>query len=149
MVLGCLHSFPLREHDRYLGGRKSLPLRPPTALTREDGIFAALRRAVSKPLDREAKKNTLILAATWRLVDERVSSFRDIANDQALIPRLGHAIKASFQEDRKRREEEAGSKVETLMGSEPPIHREAWKRIKGWYKAGVDRAPPPDWVTLE
>ena len=33
MVLGCLHSTPLRENIRYLGGCKRLPLRPSIALT--------------------------------------------------------------------------------------------------------------------
>ena len=42
MVLGFLHSASLTEHTRYLGGRKKLPLRPPTEPTREDKIFAAL-----------------------------------------------------------------------------------------------------------
>ena len=46
MVLGCLHSAPKREHARYLSGRKKLSLRPPAKPTREDSIFAALRRAV-------------------------------------------------------------------------------------------------------
>ena len=36
-----------------------------------------------------------------------------------------------------------------LLGSDPPMPREAWQRLKGWYKAAVDRAPPPAWVTLE
>ena len=46
MILGCLHRAPLRDHARYLGGRKlPPPLRPQTAPTREDGIFAAIRRA--------------------------------------------------------------------------------------------------------
>ena len=43
IVLGCLHSAPLMKHASYLRGRKSLPLLPPTALTKEDGIFAALQ----------------------------------------------------------------------------------------------------------
>ena len=103
MVLGCLHSAPLREHVRYLGGHKRLPLRPPTILTREDGIFAALRRAVLKPLAREARKNAWILVAKSRLVDKRVSARWDITKNQALIRRLGHAIKTSLQEHRKRR----------------------------------------------
>ena len=34
MVLGCIHSAPLREHSRYLRERKCLPLRPPNTLTR-------------------------------------------------------------------------------------------------------------------
>ena len=39
--------------------------------------------------------------------------------------------------------------METLLGLDPPLHQEAWYRIKGWYKAAVDRAPPPAWVTLD
>ena len=57
MVMGYLYSTPLREHSSYFGGRKRLPLRPLTAQTRDDGIFAALQRAVSKLLAREARKN--------------------------------------------------------------------------------------------
>ena len=88
MVLGCLHSAPLRDHDRYLGGRKRNPLLPPTDLTREEKIFAALRRAVPKPLARDASKNAWILEATWRLVYERFSARQYIAKDQELIQRL-------------------------------------------------------------
>ena len=29
------------------------------------------------------------------------------------------------------------------------LHREAWHRIKGWYKAAVDHSPPPARVALE
>ena len=148
MVLGCLHIAPLREHARYLGGSKRLPLRPPTAPTREDGLFTALRRAVPKPLAKEAMKNAWILAATWILVDKRVSAFRDLAKDQALIRRLGRAIKASLRDDRRRRAERTGEEAESLMRSDPPLHREAWHRIKGWYKAVADRAPPPARVTV-
>ena len=57
LVLGFLRGAPLRENSKYLGRRKQLPLQPPTTLTREDGIFAALRRAVPKPMAREARKN--------------------------------------------------------------------------------------------
>ena len=124
-------------------------LHPLSALMREDRIFAALRRSVPKPRAREARKNVWILATTWRLFNERVSARRDLAKDQALIQRLVCAIKASLREDRKGRAEEAGEEVETLLGSDPPLHREAWHQIKGWYKATVDRAPPPARVTLE
>ena len=40
MVLGCVQSASLKDHTRYLGGRKRLPLRPPTEPTREDTIFS-------------------------------------------------------------------------------------------------------------
>ena len=44
MVVGCLRSAPEREHARYIMGRRNMPLKPPKEPTREDGIFAALRR---------------------------------------------------------------------------------------------------------
>ena len=149
IVLVCLYNAPLREHARYLGGRKRLPLRPLTAPARKDRIFAALQMAVPNLLAREARKNAWISASTSRLVDKRVSARQDIAKDQALIRRLGRAIKASLRGDRKRRAEKAGAEVETLMMSDRPLHQEAWPRIKGWYKAAVDRAPPPARFTLE
>ena len=124
MVLGCLHSAPLRGHSRYLGGRKWLPLRPPTAPTREDGIFAALQRAVPKPLTQDARKNVWILESTWRLFNDRVSARQDPAKDQALIWRLSRAIAASLRGDRRWQAEEA--EVKALLGSDPPFHWEAW-----------------------
>ena len=116
---------------------------------REDTIFAALRKAVTKSQAREARKNAWILAATWRLVDKRVSAHRDLAKDQALIWRLGRAISASLTTDRIRQAEEVGVEVEALLGLYPPLHREAWHRIKVLYKAVVDHALSPAWVTLK
>ena len=89
------------------------------------------------------------MAKTWGLVDVRVSARRDIAKYQVLIWRLGCAIKESLREGREQQSEEAGSEVETLFGSDHPLHREAWHQIKGWYKDAVDHAPPPDWVYLK
>ena len=60
MVVGCLRSAPKWEHTRYIMGRRKMPLRPPTEPTREDGIFAALRRAVQKPNARDRHKNAWI-----------------------------------------------------------------------------------------
>ena len=133
----------------YLRGRKWLPLRPPTAPMREDGIFAALQRAVSKPQARDAKKKAWISEATWRLVEERVSARRYPAKDQYLIRRWVRAIVASLKGNRQRQAEEAGSEVEVLLGLDTPLHWEAWHRIKGWYWSAVDRAPPTARVTLE
>ena len=55
----------------------------------------------------------------------------------------------SLREDRQRQEEEAGAEVETLMGSNPSLHQEAWNQIKVWYKAAVNRSPPPARVALK
>ena len=59
------------------------------------------------------------------------------------IRRLGRAIRASQKGDKKRRVETAGTDVEALLGGYPPNAKEAWRRMKGWYKAAVNRAPPP------
>ena len=39
--------------------------------------------------------------------------------------------------------------MEALLRSDPPLHREAWRRIKGWYQATVYHSLPPARVTLE
>ena len=69
--------------------------------------------------------------------------------DQTRIWRLSRALAARLKVDRRRRFEAAVAEVETLLGSDPPMPREAWQRIKGWYKDAVDRAPPAAWVTFE
>ena len=61
LVLGCLRGAPLKEHSGYLGMRKRPPLWPPTTQMREDGLFAALRRAAPKPKSRGARKNCVDL----------------------------------------------------------------------------------------
>ena len=120
MVLEGLRSAPLREHTKYLGWRKWIPLRPLTTPTREDRLFAALRRSMSKPKSREARNNVWILADMWRLVNDRVSERRGPARDQALIRCLGHAIKTSLKGYRRRRTEEAGKDIDWLLGADLP-----------------------------
>ena len=61
-----------------------------------------------------------------RLVNERVSALWDLARDQFLIQRLGRAITAILKVDRRWRVEEVGEVVERLLGSDPPLHWEAW-----------------------
>ena len=55
----------------------------------------------------------------------------------------------SLKTERRRQAEEAGEELEALFGSDPPMQREAWHRIKGCYKDAVDHAPPLARVTLE
>ena len=131
LVLGCLLSPPLREHSDYLGRHKRLSIRPTTTPTRKNGIFAALRRSAPKPKAWNAQKNAWISEAMWRLVDERVSARWDPARYQYLIRRLGRAIVASLKVDRRQRAEEASEEVEKLLGTDPPLHWEAWHRMKG------------------
>ena len=143
MVLGCVSITSLTEHNRYLGGRKRWPVRPPVKPTRVDQLFAALQRDVPKAQPREARRNAWISEKTWRLIDERVSARRDPQYGQAFTRRIGKAVKKSLVADRKRRADEAGSEVEALVKADLPLIQEAWYRIQGWYKAAFDHAPPP------
>ena len=110
MVVGCLRSAPEQEHTRYIMGRWKMPLRPPTEPTREEGIFASLRRAVPKPHARDRHKNVWISEGTCRIIDKRVSARRGTGIHMR-IRQLGRSIQASLQGDRKRRVEAVGQEV--------------------------------------
>ena len=149
MVLGCIPSTPPTEHKRDLGGRKRWTVRPPREQTRTYELFTALRRAVLRAQTREARRNAWILELTWRLINERVSARRDPQYGRAFKIRQGKAVKKSLAADRRRRADEAGAEVEAMVKAEPPLIQEAWYRLQGWYKAAVDRAPPPARATLK
>ena len=52
---------------------------------------------------------------------------------QALIRSLERAINVILWEDRHRRKEDAVKEAKRLLGTDPPLHWEAWHRMKGWY----------------
>ena len=118
-------------------------MRPPGEPTRTNQLFAALRRSVPKVQPREARRNAWILETTWRIIDKRVSARRDPQYGQAFTRRIGKEVKKSPAEDRKRQADEARAEVEALVKADPPLIQEVWYRIQGWYKAAVDRSPPP------
>ena len=97
-----------------------------TTPMREDGLFAALRRAVPKPKPRDAQENAWISATTWRLAEEIFSALRYPARDQSLIQMLGRAINAILKRERRQGTEESVEEVKHLLLLDPPIHREAW-----------------------
>ena len=68
---------------------------------------------------------------------------------QRLLCRLGRQIKASIQADRRQWSEMSGTDIETLLASNPPLVKEAWTRMKGWYQEAKDRAPPPAWIAIK
>ena len=55
----------------------------------------------------------------------------------------------SLKGDRRKMVEDGGKDVEALLGEYPPIAKEAWRRMKGWYRAAANRGPPPDRATIE
>ena len=122
---------PLGSSPGTLGGVIISPSNYKTTKMREDGIFTALWRAVPNLQARDAIKNAWIMEATWKLVDERVSTRQHHAKDQSLIRRLVCAIAESLKGDMQRRADKAGAEAEALVGLDPPLNQEAWHRIKG------------------
>ena len=104
MVMGLLRGGTVREHIRYIAGRRRLPLKPPKRPTREDSLFGDLRRAVPKPQPREQHRNAWISEETWKLVDERVTMRRK-SRARTGMRRLGRAIQSSLKGDRRWRVE--------------------------------------------
>ena len=142
MLVGHLRSGTAREHARYIRGRRKMPLQLPKEPTREDELFGYLRWAVPKPHEREKHRNTWISEETWRLANKRVSAKRGTIV-RARLRRLGRAFRAILKGDRKRRVEDAVKDLEALLGGDLPNAKEAWRRMKGWYRAAVNRGPPP------
>ena len=138
----------MREHIRYIAGRRRLPLTPPKRPTREDSLLGDLRRAVPKPQPRDQHRHAWISKETWKLVDERVTMRRK-PRARTGMRRLGKAIQVSLKGDWRWRVEEAGSAVEALLKEDPPNAKEVWRRMKGWYQAAAKRGPPPARATLE
>ena len=75
MVVASLRPASLREHRRYLGGRRRFPLKPPKGgqATEADKVFAELKAAMPPPEPRSFRRNAWISDETWKLVDERVA----------------------------------------------------------------------------
>ena len=81
-----------------------------------------------------------------RLVDTRIAARRRKDRAHQISMTLNHKIKASLKEDRRQRVAKAVSLVDSLLTSDLPLIREAWIRIRGWYKDAVDRPlPHPEW----
>ena len=123
-------------------------MKPPVKPTRTDELFAAQWRAVPRAKPQEARQNAWISVDTWRPIDERVSTRQEPRYGKADSRQLSKAVQVSLAKDRRRRAEEAGAEVEALVKADLPLIQEAWYRLQGWYKAAVDRAPPPARATL-
>ena len=108
-----------------------------------DDLFAALRRAVPRAQPRKVRRNAWILESTWRLIDERVFARRDPRYRISFKRRQGKAVQKSLVVNRRRRADDAVTEVGSLVKAESPLIQEVWYLLQGWYKAAVDRAPPP------
>ena len=112
-------------------------------------MFAELWRAIFRTPWQERDRQDWISPETWSLIDARIVARQ--GNYQWNSRTLSCAINAGLQDYRCRRSAEAGYAVDSLLASYLPFIKDAWIRIRGWYKAGVDRPPPthPEWSLLQ
>ena len=87
-------------------------------------------------------------AETWHLVDTRVAEYSSPHRDQRLLSKLGIQFGAILQEDLRRCATTTGTELEALLAPNTPLVKEAWIRIRGWYRDAEDRPPPPARVTI-
>ena len=143
LILGCLRSAILREHENCLWRSTRHPLCNPTTPTKWGGIFVSLRWTIPNTKSQEGRNNTWILVDTRRIVDTRVSVRQDPAHNQGLLGCLSRQIAAILKEDWHQRVETARGNMEDLLTSEPPLQKEAYNHMKGWYKVASGCASPP------
>ena len=114
LILGCLRSAILREHENCLWRRTRLSICNPTTLTREGGLFVSLRWTIPKTKSQEGRNNT------WRLVKTRVYMRQDPERNQGLLQCLSRQIAAILKEDWHQRVETSRGNMEDLLTSVPP-----------------------------
>ena len=95
---------------------------------------------------RERYCQAWISPETWILINTRIEACQ--RKDQRSSRALGRAIKAVLQVYRRIWAAESGSAVESLLASDPPLIREAWIQMQGWYKDAIEHPPPPSIVSL-
>ena len=109
-------------------------------------MFDEIRWAISRPPLREFPRQASISTETKSLINTRIEARR--RKEERISQVLRRAIKAGHQGDRQKQKSKAGSAVESLLAFDPPLIREAWIWMQGWYKATVNRPPTPAIVAL-
>ena len=79
------------------------------------------------PPRQEGHRRSWITPETWSMIETRTVT--RLQGDQHNARALARATKTELQGDRRRTTAEAGSAVEALLASYPPLIREAWIRI--------------------
>ena len=128
------HRFPIRIQR--VGPRTEL-----------ESKFEELKAGIEKPPPRKRRANNWISLATWALVDHRAQLRRKGMLNQQGARKLGREVKASLKSDRRQRAADTASAAEHHLQSGDP--KEAWRCIKGWYRAVEDRAPKPCYEAMK
>ena len=112
-----------------------------------DKIFSEIKTQIPKPPLRERVMRAWVSGETWAAMDARVTARQEGA--QKIVRHISQRTPAGLSTDQKRRADEAGHTIESLLASDPPLVREAWVRMRECYRDVANRPPPPERVYLE
>ena len=121
----------------------SLPRGPRTQL---DAAYEELQQDVGRPPPRERPANKWITDEMWKIVNKRALLRRKGILSQATARSLGREIKARLKVDRLLRATTTATNIEGCLGAGEFV--EAWRHLKGWYRAAEDQPPKPCRETL-
>ena len=138
-----------RDMQQYRRNRQHFPITLPRngPRTELESLFEELQSDCEAPPIRDRPANAWISQSTWSLVDRRASMRKSGTLSQQYSRILGRSIRQSLKDDRALRAANVADEVETHLEAGDP--KEAWRRIKGWYRSVEDRPPKPNYQRME
>ena len=123
------------------------PLKLPSGPQNElCALFEELRLDVVAPPKRAQPRNSWISAPTWELIDRRATLRQQGKLSKRMARLLGRQIASGLKGDRRQRAANVAGNIEGLLASGET--KEAWRCLKGWYKAASDAAPAASQLSL-
>ena len=117
-----------------------LSLRPPRQPFCNNTLFIYLWKAVPKPLTRERPHNSWMSGYTFLVIDARVSLRCAPDRNQCLILNVCHRVQVLLNGYRRRRADEAGIMVDSIITFNPPLPiKETYILMEGCYKTVTNR----------
>ena len=109
-------------------------------------LYEGLHLDVMAPPKRAQPRNSWISAPTWGLIDRRASLRKHGKLSRRMSRLLGRQIASALKRDRQQRAADVAENIDGLLaGGET---KEAWRCLKGWYKAASDAAPAASHLSL-
>ena len=109
-------------------------------------LYEGLRLDVVAPPKRAQPRNSWISAPTWGLIDRRATLRQQGKLSKRMSCLLGRQIASALKGDRQQRAVDVAETIEGLLASGET--KEAWRCLKGWYKAASEAAPAASPLSL-
>jgi hypothetical protein len=109
-------------------------------------MFEGLQLDVVAPPKRAQPRNSWISAPTWALIDRRATLRQQGKLSKRMTRLLGCQIASGLKGDRQQWAANVAGNIKRLLASGEM--KEAWRCLKGWYKATSNTAPAASPMSL-